>query len=99
LNHCNEEVEVIKDVIHIRDAQFFQVSSEKAYFVNRLHELIKKKKRLTTDLQQAKQNIYLLKRKCDSLVSCYKVMPDNNLESDGVTATIKDERYALFKVG
>jgi len=89
----------MENAAHIREAQFLQVSSEKAYFVKQLHELMKEKKKLTTDLQQAKQNINLLNRKCNSQVMCHKVMPQNKLkegESDGDTATIRAERYTLF---
>ena len=88
----------MENAVHVRDAQFLQVSSEKAYFVKRLHKLMREKKMLTTDLQQAKRNICLLNRKCNSQVMYHKVIPDNNLavESDGDTATIRDERYVYL---
>ncbi|XP_065886681.1 uncharacterized protein [Dysidea avara] len=60
---------------------------------------MREKKMLTTDLQQAKRNICLLNRKCNSQVMYHKVIPDNNLvvESDDDTATIKDERDIVMK--
>ena len=99
MNQCKEEMELMENAIYVRETQFLQVSSEKSYFVKRLHELMREKKTLTTDLQQAKRKIYLLNGQSNS---CHKVIPNNNIKvtesdgditTDGDIATIRDERY------
>jgi len=88
-------MELMQNAIHVREAQFLQVSSEKTNFVKRLHELMREKKTLTTDFQQAKRNVYLLNRKFNFSVMCHKKMSDNNLkiaESDGDMTSFRTER-------
>jgi len=85
-------MELMENAVHVRDAQFLQVSSGKTYFVKRLHELMREKKKLTADLQRARRNLHLMNIQSNFNVMCHKEVPDNNTDSDGNTTTFRTER-------
>jgi len=85
-------MEIMKNMIILREAQIQQVAEDKGPLIQRLHQIINERNKLKTQLRYATQDVHLLNRKFKHPTMCLKEMPNSKVESNKVSAIFRADR-------
>ncbi|XP_065887416.1 uncharacterized protein MCAP_0864-like isoform X2 [Dysidea avara] len=97
VNQYRDRMEIMKNIVILREAQIQQVAEDKGPIIQRLHEIINEKKKLNTHLRHATLDVHLLNRKFNHPMMCLKETSNDELESNKATAIVRTERDIIVK--